>query len=687
MDKQAAVASLGQTSLLRPAWVQAALAANDRLKVALTLLQAAAAHACKPAAPLQDLRAECAAADLKGRWLDELQAGATLQGEDLLLPEAGRLAALLHEALTTMARPVTGLPGEVDDTTDAEVTALRQRRDHWLQNLARWKADCEHGRAALGSDHLRALTHGHRGKRGQPADDSLHLLVMDLHKALNRLSATLASEVIDGAHAWQIGPQDRPRIAAFMRGLGRTRALKLDHPGLDTAATRDGPHLLIQNDIGTNDAHVLVVQVVDGETVDGVPATPGIRLTYSDLHKPRFAFFQARLAELGAQWSAPQSQVRADLNEGAAYQLGTATFTCADEAALALALEGIGARIVFLIDWNRARKRLQAFVAKPLAIEVLREAAQREVGHRAWLEAGGEQLVFDAMQDLGPGAFRIGDRLDAVLGEAAAQAFLVDVLALAWRARAAHQPAALVADETRLLLTRHMQQHRTEFDLLTEHAAWVQTLAEAVHEALADGTVDGGDDRTEAAARLGARAKTWERQADHLVMRARTQAERLPRWRSVVALMELADDVADALEEAAFLISLLAEQRCGHSRKLLHGEVRAALQALAETVLGATQDHVRALAILCGLGQGSDATDQDAFVAATWRVLQAERRCDELLREARRALCRHVPEPAVLMLASDLAASLELASDRLLTLEYRLRDLAFRRVESPSVLG
>ena len=78
---------------------------------------------------------------------------------------------------------------------------------------------------------------------------------------------------------------------------------------------------------------------------------------------------------------------------------------------------------------------------------------------------------------------------------------------------------------------------------------------------------------------------------------------------------------------------------------------------------------------------------QDAFVAATWRVLQAERRCDELLREARRALCRHVPEPAVLMLASDLAASLELASDRLLTLEYRLRDLAFRRVESPSVLG
>lgn len=47
-----------------------------------------------------------------------------------------------------------------------------------------------------------------------------------------------------------------------MRGVRRTRAYsKLDHPGLETAATRDGDRLLIQNDIGTNDAHVLVIQV------------------------------------------------------------------------------------------------------------------------------------------------------------------------------------------------------------------------------------------------------------------------------------------------------------------------------------------------------------------------------------------------------------------------------------------
>jgi hypothetical protein len=41
MEKIEAVASLGQLRLLRPAWTKAALAANDRLKLYLTVLQAA----------------------------------------------------------------------------------------------------------------------------------------------------------------------------------------------------------------------------------------------------------------------------------------------------------------------------------------------------------------------------------------------------------------------------------------------------------------------------------------------------------------------------------------------------------------------------------------------------------------------------------------------------------------------
>ena len=70
--------------------------------------------------------------------------------------------------------------------------------------------------------------------------DSLHRLVMDLHKALNRLSAAHAEEVLAGAHVYGLLPQDRPAVEAFMRGVESTRKLKFDHPGLATTATRVG---------------------------------------------------------------------------------------------------------------------------------------------------------------------------------------------------------------------------------------------------------------------------------------------------------------------------------------------------------------------------------------------------------------------------------------------------------------
>ncbi|MGZ5268424.1 MAG: phosphate transport regulator, partial [Caldimonas sp.] len=525
---------------------------------------------------------------------------------------------------------------------------LHGRVARWLEWLRSLPAD------RLGDAQIESLTHGHHGR-----SDSLHLLVMDLHKQINRLSGELASEIIDGANAWELQARDRPRVAAFMRGLNRTAVLKFDHPGLDTAATRDGDRLLLQNDIGTNDAHVLVLQVVER----------AITLTYSDLHRLRFAFFQSLLEPFKAEWSGLESRASADLNQGEAYTVGTARFDCADDAAVEATLEGIGSRIVFLIDWNRARKRLQAFIGKEDAIAVLTEVARLDIGHRAWLQVGGERLIFAAMQAAGEGAFRIGDRLDEVIGVADAHAFLVAVMRLACDALRRGQPAALVADETRMLLAQHVRQRSGEFDLLAEHASYCQALAQAV----SDGLAHGAERSDKAAADLAARSKAWERKADHLVMQARDKAERQPRWRPVARLVEQSDDVADALEEAAFLISLIAD----HHLKGWDNEVRKVLARLASTVLHATQDLVKALAIARTLGSDSETIDNDAFLGATWRVLQAERQCDALLRDARRVILGTVQDPPSLMLANDLAGTLELASDRLLASAYALRDLAF----------
>ena len=526
MKKAQAVASLGQQKLILPAWVKAALSANDRLKVYLTVLQAASSHASHPNRDLPDLVNEIAAAGLTTGWLHDLVAAATRIDEDLFVPDLSRLVKCLVDELETMARPVL-------ETTMASAEP-HPRVQHWLNWLGALPSD------RLSDRQVEALTHGRRGDQ-----DSLHLLVIDLHKQINHLSCELASEVIDGANVWELQPEDRARVVAFMRGLNRTAGLKFDHPGLETAATRDGERLLLQNDIGTNDAHVLVLQIT----------AHAITLTYSDLHRIRLEFFQSLLVPFGAQWSGLESRTSADLNDGATYSVATAQFDCPDERTIDAALEGIASRIVFLIDWNRARKRLKAFVEKEEAIAVLAEAARLDVGHRAWLQVGGEQLIFAAMQAAGEGAFRIGERLDEVIGVADARAFLVAVMQLACDALRSGQPSALVADETRMLLAQHVRHRTSEFDLLAEHAAYCHALAQAI----SDGLVHSVESSGKAAKELAARAKTWERKADHLVMQAREKAERQPRWRPVANLVEQSDDVADALEEAAFLISLIAD--------------------------------------------------------------------------------------------------------------------------------
>lgn len=674
MQKQDAVASLEQAasglgSLLQPSRLRAALKANDRLKLYLTVLQAAAAHARAPRATEVDLTPEIAAAGIEDgedtEWLHGLPGTAALQDTGVQLPDLPRLAERLREDLGLMARPLME-----SDPVDTELA----------DRVARWQAELQAlSTPLLTPDTLAALTRGDR-ERG----DSLHITVMDLHRALNRLASRLATETIQGASAWQLADDgsDVPRVSAFMAGLNRTRDLKLDHPGLDTASTRDGPRLLIQNDIGTNDAHVLVIQV------DTAVERPVTTLTYSDLHRQRFAFFQQQLAEIGARWTDSGTRTTPGMNNDAAYHVGTARFEAADEGELARQLEGIGERIVFLIDWNRARKRLLPFVDKPTAVAVLQAGARERCGHMAWLSAGGDRLVWNAMAAQGTGVFRLGDRLDEVLGVDVARDFLAEVLALAHRGAAQRQPTAQVADEVRALLSRHLQGRRGEYDLLEEHAALCHALAQGLRDALAHGQ----ERDAEACARFAARAKAWERQADQLVMRARSRAERQPQWQALARLIERSDDVADALEEAAFVLSLNAdhfsETRHGDDPVRPHhwvGETREALRGLADTVLSAMQDHVKALAIARGLGSGGDAADPEEFLTASWRVHQAERRCDEFLRSARRALasdCRRHADAVALTLGNDFAAALEQASDALVPLGHGLRERAFHRIEA-----
>ena len=103
--KQSIVAALGEQGLALPRLIEEALAANDRFKYRLTLLQAARRHADAPQQPLPDLRAERVAARIDDVVQDELPRACERGGDGVYrLPGASALlAAAAHDVRDMLA--------------------------------------------------------------------------------------------------------------------------------------------------------------------------------------------------------------------------------------------------------------------------------------------------------------------------------------------------------------------------------------------------------------------------------------------------------------------------------------------------------------------------------------------------------------------------------------------------------
>ncbi len=325
------LAAIGETGLQQTAGLNAGLAANDRIKYAFSLLQMALSHAEHPEEPAAALRQEREACGIDDPDLDAVTVGARMVGKSCRVPCAARIMARIADDMRLMAAPVLAAGDEgVAARLDALLGALPAVKDDQVDPAA-----------------VSAMMQAAHG-----GPDSLHRLVMDLHKRLNALQAALAQEALDGAAVYDLDDEDRPLVSAFMAGVNRTARLKFSHPGLATTATRVGGRLVIQNDIGTTDAHVIVVHV-EGLVVS---------VTYTDVHPERLAFFQRMLEPRGAVWEAGRTAV---LAAGAPFYLATGRMAAVDADACRDTLEFLGSRLVFLIDWNRARKQLRGFLRGP----------------------------------------------------------------------------------------------------------------------------------------------------------------------------------------------------------------------------------------------------------------------------------------------------------------------------------
>jgi len=641
MTKDRVIEALGERRLLLPGLVATALQANDRVKYLLTLLQTARS-AADGAVGETNLRAERLASGLNDSSLDRVVGVSAAEGDGRYrIPGAERLVLGAIEEVQRMLAPL--------EAADATAAGDLSRRAQTVSAALGVTGDL------ISGEDITRLT-----AAGTCDADSLHAVVVDAHKELNALQARIATESVAGARAYDLAAGDRALVQAFMRGLHRTERLRFDHPGLGTLATRTAAGLVIQNDLGETDAHVVVIKVTGR----------AVTITYTDVHLQRLLFFQDLLAPWRLSWADTRSRSD-DAIEGNLYHLASGRFEAGDDVALERFLEHLGSQLVFLIDWNRARKRLRRLVGRKAAIELLRWVAAHDYGHMAFLRAGADGLVFDALQFAGGRVARSGESLQDVLGAEAAKAYLRATLRISSEGLLAGKPVSLVQDEVRAELTGYLRSaHQELLGLALRHAELSVEIAEIAHDGL-EQVMAGTTERSGTSAE---QAQSAEHQADALVNEARTAAARAPDLEPLRELVEAADDIADCIEEAVFYITLLP---AGHPR----GDVRPHVRRIARLVLSASREYLRAIQLGAELRRGAPRGEMDAFLETVHQAIALEHETDHAQRAVHQALAAQDEESGVaLFVIVELTRAFEEAADALMHSAHLLRKHALAQV-------
>lgn len=641
MAKTEIIARLGEAAVILPEMIGQALSANDRLKLRLSLLQEAAAQAAEPTRRPHDFSAERRACGLSDPRLDLLVAGAKPVGGDRLVAPGAKVL----------------LEGLVADL-EAMLAPLKVAQSSGWEALAHRLADARSAMPEALNDEMSLAEVGALTSARRESSDSVHLLVMDLHKAINQLATETAVEDIAGARAHHLEPSDRARVAAFMAGLSRTARLAFGHPGLGTMAARSGKRLTIQNDIGETDAHVLVVHV------DGLE----LAVTYTDVHRRRAKFFMD-LFEGRLDWSPLAEQAARGLGEDERFFLVTGRALTADETALDALLDFLGSRIVFLIDWNKARKALQDFVDRDTAVELLTWAASQDLGHRAFLELGGADLVLEAVRRGAAGRVPYGVRLDGALGEAETAAFLRRVLRETSEGLGAGRSARLIRDEIQADLAQRFDTAESAvMAILVRHLGLSRMLANV----LADRLGESGALDADAGRALADRSKRLEAKADQLTLRAREICARLQNGGAVRRLVDEVEDAMDALDEGAFLVSLAG----------CDAPLHPALEGLADIAAAAVGQLVQAAEAAARLPDGRRA-DAAAALQAIDAAVQSEREADAAERACISALmAAPVPDARALTLGLEVARALETSTDHVAHAAQSLRERVLQELSA-----
>jgi len=633
--KSEIIEELGQFDLLLPSLIADGLAANDRLKARLSILQAAAHRARQPGGPRFELAGECRAAGIDDVTLETLVNRAFLLNDARFsAPGLASLGAAIWDDAAAMIRAVNAGDPAQGDKAAARLAAI--------QAATSLGASDDVALAEVAA--LTALAEG--------GGDSLHRLVMDLHKALNQLAAAHAEETLAGAQVYALLPQDRPAVEAFMRGVEATRKLKFNHPGLATTATRAEGRLTIQNDIGETDAHVVVI-VVEADAVTVI---------YTDVHLPRAKFFTGLLRNFPVQWSGLERKSAAGLGEGRAFYLVTGRYPAVRGEDRGAFLEALGASMVFLIDWNKARKVLREWVSNADAIRILEWAARHRAGHRAFLELGGAELVASAVHHATPTRIGFGERLDRTLGREAAADFLRAVLRISAEALLQGSSVRLARDRIEAALIAHLQRvDRTLLAVVIRQAGLAREVAADIALFVAERQAHRFFD----CLALTERARRIEEKADRIAIEARSEIARLAADRGIERLVNQMENAIDELEQAAFVASLVPDA--------VAAELLEPLAELCAATVAGTEAAAVGVAAAAEVPDGHRVDAEDAL-AAIGRLIDIEHRGDAAERAATARILTGDFNLKTALSVLELARALERSTDRLAAFGHLLRE-------------
>jgi uncharacterized protein Yka (UPF0111/DUF47 family) len=637
-EKTRIIDALGEPRLLLPSLLADALSANERARYYLGLLQTARLHASHPGHAGPALLTERTAAGIADEGLDELPARSMQLDIGLFrIPQAEAVCQRIAADLDLMLEPVRNSGLEAAASLSARLAAL---------NAQAW---CD-SHDTLSAEQIDRLASADRD-----AGDSANLLVLDLHKALTQLQARIATENIDGAAAYDIEAADRPLVAAFMRGVNSTRPLKFEHPGLGATATRNGDRLILQNDIGTTDAHVLVVHV----------EARCVTLTYTDVHIQRLNFFQSLFEHWAVSWDDTRSHTDHDMEDGI-YHISIGKFTANNEAGLGDYLHFLGSRLVFLIDWNRARKRLRLLLPKKESVTLLKWAADENLGHMGWLRAGGEQLVFDALAFTARTPPAFGARLDDMLERSRATSFMQFVFRACTSGQLGQQPDEAVRNEIRAELATCFRTARHQMiDVAAEHAALSIEIATGLHDAF---LALGDSNAAERIAHNASLARESAQRADERVKQARElQYRNAGRPDFYCSLLESADNVTGQLEKAAFHLGLFPATPPGTA-------LIDTLTSLANLSASGAKAYLKALETARKVRRGGPREDLQDFLESIRHIIAAERQSNDALRSFKRALIVGDDDFRTLYTCAECARNLEAAADTLRRTALQLHD-------------